>query len=167
MAQGNQMQINNNHFVSLHYRLTDDSGDLIESTFDTAKPMQYLHGRQQMPRGFEAAVEHLKTGEQLTFSLRPAEAYGLRSVNKKQRVPVKYLGHEGKLAAGKQVHINTENGVVPGTVIKVGKFSVDVDMNHPLAGKNLHFDVEVLAVRKASDEEISHGHSHAEGHCGN
>lgn len=161
------MQINNNHFVSLHFRLTDDSGDLIESTFDAAKPMQYLHGRQQMPRGFEAAVEHLKTGEHLTFSLRPAEAYGLRSVNKKQRVPIKYLAHEGKLVAGQQVQINTENGVMRGTIIKVGKFSVDVDMNHPLAGKNLHFDVEVLAVRKASDEEIAHGHSHAEGHCGN
>ncbi|MDE0841369.1 MAG: peptidylprolyl isomerase [Porticoccaceae bacterium] len=160
------MQINNNHFVSLHFRLTDDSGELIESTFDGAEPMQYLHGRQQMPRGFEAAIESLATGDQLTFSLRPAEAYGLRSVEKKQRVPIKYLTHEGPLSAGKQVHINTKQGIKPGTIIKVGKFNADVDMSHPLAGKNLHFDVEVLAVRKASAEEIAHGHSHAEGNCG-
>jgi FKBP-type peptidyl-prolyl cis-trans isomerase SlyD len=161
------MQINHNHFVSLHCRLTDDAGDLIESTFDAAKPMQNHHGRQQVPRGFESVLENLKTGEKLTFSRRPTEAFGLRSVNKKQRVSVKYLGHEDKLAAGKKVHINTKNGVVPRTVIKVGKFSVDVDMNHPLASKNLHFDVEVLTVRKASDEDIAHGHFHAEGHCGN
>lgn len=70
-----------------------------------------------------------------------------------------------KTQSRKNIHVNTDNGVKPGKVIKVGKFNVDVDMNHPLAGKNLNFTVEIVAIRKASETEISHGHVHGESGC--
>jgi len=96
----------------------------------------------------------------------PADGYGLRNVNNTQRIPTKYLKHEGKLSAGQTINVNTDKGVKPGTIIKVGKFNADVDMNHPLAGKNLHFDVEIIDIRAATEEEIAHGHVHGSGGCG-
>ena len=160
------MHVSANHVVSVHYNLRDDNNELIDSTYDDDKPMVYLHGRRQMIDGFEAAIANAVVGDRLTFSVMPAEGYGLRNINNTQRIPSKYLKHEGKLAVGKNVRVNTDNGVKPGSIIKVGKFNVDVDMNHPLAGKNLHFEVTILEIRKARDEEISHGHVHGDGGCG-
>jgi FKBP-type peptidyl-prolyl cis-trans isomerase SlyD len=118
-----------------------------------------------MIAGFESAIAKASVGDKLSFSVMPSDGYGLRNINNTQRIPSKYLKHEGKLTPGKKIHVNTDTGVKLGTVIKVGKFNVDVDMNHPLAGKNLHFDVEIIAIRKASDEEISHGHVHSDSGC--
>jgi len=151
--------------VTVHYILTDDSGNIIENTYDLNKPTVYLHGRGQMVRGFESQVSKATVGQKLSFTLMPAEAYGLRNINNKQRIPVKYLKHEGKLSAGKQVRVNTDSGVRHGTIIKVGKFNADVDMNHPLAGKNLHFQVEIVDIRQATESEISHGHAHGDKGC--
>ena len=157
------IQVAVNHAVSVHYNLKDDNNELLDSTYDDDKPLVYLHGRRQMITGFESAVSKANVGDKLSFSVMPGEGYGLRNINNIQRIPSKYLKHEGKLVAGKNIHVNTDSGVKPGTIIKVGKFNVDVDMNHPLAGKNLHFDVEIVAIRKATDEEISHGHIHGDG----
>ena len=88
-----------------------------------------------MVRGFESNLSQTTEGQKLSFSLMPAEAYGLRNINNTQRIPTKYLKHEGKLTAGKQIKVNTDSGVRHGTIIKAGKFNADVDMNHPLAGK--------------------------------
>lgn len=159
------IQVSVNHAVSVHYNLRDDNNELLDSTYDNNKPLVYLHGRRQMIAGFESAVNKASVGDKLSFSVMPAEGYGLRNINNTQRIPSKYLKHEGKLMPGKNIHVNTDNGVKPGTVIRVGKFNVDVDMNHPLAGKNLHFEVEIVAIRKATDEEISHGHVHGDGGC--
>ncbi|MDC1211383.1 peptidylprolyl isomerase, partial [Porticoccaceae bacterium] len=74
--------------------------------------------------------------------------------------------HEGKLSVGQGINVNTENGVKPGTIMKVGKFNADVDMNHPLAGKNLHFEIEVINIRPATEDEVGHGHVHGSGGCG-
>lgn len=159
------MQVTINHVVKVHYALRDDNHELIDSTYDKDKPLVYLHGRRQMISGFETAIAEAAVGDKLSFTVMPAEGYGLRNVNNTQRIPSKYLKHEGKLTPGKSIHVNTHTGVKPGTVIKVGKFNVDVDMNHPLAGKNLYFDVEVVDIRKATDDEIGHGHVHGEGGC--
>ncbi len=87
-------------------------------------------------------------------------------MNNMQRIPTKYLKHEGKLSVGQGINVNTENGVKPGTIMKVGKFNADVDMNHPLAGKNLHFEIEVINIRPATEDEVGHGHAHGSGGCG-
>ena len=118
-----------------------------------------------MISGFETAIARALVGDRLEFSVMPVDGYGLRNINNTQRIPSKYLKHEGKLVVGKSIHVNTDQGVKPGTVIKVGKFNVDVDMNHPLAGQNLHFEVEIVDIRKASEQEIAHGHVHGDGGC--
>lgn len=159
------MHVATNHVITVHYNLRDDNNKLIDSTYAEDKPMVYLHGRRQMIAGFESKVAKAVVGDKLSFSVMPSQGYGLRNVNNTQRIPNKYLKHEGKLIVGKDIHVNTDSGVKPGTIFKVGKFNVDVDMNHPLAGKNLHFEVEIINVRKAIDEEISHGHVHDEGSC--
>ena len=97
------------------------------------------------------------------MDLSAAQAYGERQEGQVQRIPAKYLKHEGKMKPGQIVRFRDDQGVRQARVIKVGKFSVDVDTNHPLAGKNLHFDIEIVDVREASAEEVSHGHAHGPG----
>ena len=159
------MHVTAHHIISVHYTLTDDNNELIDSTYESGETMVYLHGRGQMIRGFEKAVSKAEIGQTLTFNLSPSEGYGLRNVNNVKRIPIKYLKHEGKLTLGKSIHVNTDNGVKPGSIIKVGKFNVDVDMNHPLAGKNLNFGAEIFDIRKATEQEISHGHVHGPKGC--
>ena len=151
------MHISSNKVVTVHYILSDDNQNVIENTYDIGKPTVYLHGRNQMVRGFESNLSQSTVGQKLTFCLMPSEAYGLKNINNTQRIPIKYLKHEGKLTSGKQIKVNTDSGVRHGTIIKAGKFNADVDINHPLAGKNLHFNVEVLCIREATADEISRG----------
>jgi FKBP-type peptidyl-prolyl cis-trans isomerase SlyD len=160
------MQVSHNHVITLHYQLKDDHEAILDKNYDGEEPMVYLHGHRQMIRGFEAAVKGAAVGEKREFTVMPADGYGLRNVNNTQRIPTKYLKHEGKLSIGQSINVNTDNGVKPGTIIKVGKFNADVDMNHPLAGKNLHFEVEIIDIRPATAEEIAHGHVHGSGGCG-
>jgi FKBP-type peptidyl-prolyl cis-trans isomerase SlyD len=91
------------------------------------------------------------------------EAYGERRENRIQRIPSKHFRNAGKLRPGQWVSIQTRSGAVQAAVVKVGRFNVDVDTNHPLAGQSLTFDVEVMSVRDATPEEISHGHVHGPG----
>ena len=147
--KGYLMHISSNKVVTVHYILSDDNQNVIENTYDIGKPTVYLHGRNQMLRGFESNLSKSTTGQKLSFSLMPSEAYGLKNVNNTQRIPIKYLKHEGKLIPGKQIKVNTDVGVRHGTIIKAGKFNADVDMNHPLAGKNLHFEVEISGYSRS------------------
>ena len=160
------MHVTHNHVITLNYQLKDDNEVILDKSDDSENPMVYLHGHRKMIRGFEAAIKGAVAGEKRAFTVMPADGYGLRNVNNTQRIPTKYLKHEGKLSVGQSININTDNGVKPGTIIKVGKFNADVDMNHPLAGKNLHFEVEIVDIRAATAEEIAHGHVHGGGGCG-
>ncbi|MDG0969220.1 MAG: peptidylprolyl isomerase [Porticoccaceae bacterium] len=154
------MKVNVHHIISLHYTLVGSNNELISTTYGTSEPMVYLHGSGQMVKGFEQAVANAEIGQKLSLSLMPSQAYGLRNINKIQRIPTKYLRHEGTLVVGKKIHVNTDNGVKPGTVVKCGKFNVDVDLNHALAGKKLTFCVEIVAIRKATAKEIADGYMH-------
>ena len=160
------MHVTHNHVITLHYQLKDDNEVILDKSYDSEEPMVYLHGHRQMIRGFEAAIKDAVVGEKRAFTVMPADGYGLRNVNNTQRIPVKYLKHEGKLSAGQSINVNTENGIKPGTIIKLGKFNADVDMNHPLAGKILHFEIEIIDIRAATEQETSHGHVHGSGGCG-
>ncbi len=106
-------------------------------------------------------------GEKINVTLEPEQAYGLRREGAIQRVPIKHL-HEhstrkDKLKPGMLVRVNTPNGPWEAIVAKVGKFNVDIDSNHPLAGKTLTFDIEIMNVRDATDDELAHGHAHGIG----
>ncbi|WP_372799059.1 peptidylprolyl isomerase [Litorivivens sp.] len=156
------MQIEKNRVVSFHYRLSEQSGSEIEHSYD-GEPSLYLHGARNILPALEKALAGLSAGDKIEVSLTPEQAYGLRQEGRVQRIPAKYLKHEGKMKPGQVVRYRDDNGTQQATVIKVGKFSVDVDANHPLAGKALEFAIEIVDVREASADEIAHGHAHGPG----
>jgi FKBP-type peptidyl-prolyl cis-trans isomerase SlyD len=156
------MQATKDTVVSFHYTLTDEAGNEVESSYDH-EPNLFLFGHNNILPGMENAIEGKVAGDKFNVVLSPAEAFGIKQENSVQRVPAKYLKHEGKMQPGQTVRINTSEGTRVGTVVKVGKFNVDVDMNHPLADQTVNFAIEILEVRAASDEEIAHGHAHGIG----
>lgn len=159
------MQINADKVVSFHYRLREND-ELLESSYE-GEPTLYLHGHSNLLPALEEAFTGKSGGEQFTVELNPEQAYGLRKEGATQRIPIKHLHNyaalKNKLKPGMRVAVNTEHGPWEATVVKVGKFNVDIDSNHPLAGKTLTFEIEVVSVREATDEELAHGHAHGVG----
>lgn len=156
------MDIQRHTVVSFHYTLRDVSGEELETSRD-GEPSVYLHGANNILPGLEKSLTGRTEGDVFSVSLDAGDAYGVRDPQRQQRVPVKHLVHKGRLRPGMLVQINTADGRMPATVIKVGKFSADLDTNHPLAGRDLVFDIEVIGVRAASEEEIAHRHAHGPG----
>ncbi|MBU2180709.1 MAG: peptidylprolyl isomerase [Gammaproteobacteria bacterium] len=155
------MKITQNTVVQLHYQLSDENG-LLESSAQS-EPLLYLHGHQNMLPAIEAALSDKTVGDKLDLVLTPEQAYGERRDDAVQSVMVKHLQGAKKWKAGMSAVIETEQGPRQVTIIKMGMFKADVDTNHPLAGKTLTFNFEVLDVRAASDDEIAHGHAHGIG----
>lgn len=156
------MNIENNKVVSFYFKLSDTNGNEIESNHG-GEPVSYLYGQRNILLALESEMMGKKSGDIFTVTLKPEEAYGLPKEDAVSRVPIKHLLTKGKLKAGQAVKIKTPNGQRDATIIKVGRFNVDVDNNHPLAGKSLIFDIEIADVRAATAEELSHGHSHGVG----
>lgn len=159
------MTIAKNSVVQFHYTLSHDGKEL-ESSKD-GDPVAYLHGHGNIISGLEKHMEGKESGNTFNADIPAAEAYGLRQEGSIQRVPIKHLMGDKKqnarLRPGMVVNVNTEDGPRQAVVIKAGKFNVDLDTNHPLAGKDLHFDVEIVDIRDASEDEIAHGHAHGVG----
>ncbi|MFK7830189.1 MAG: peptidylprolyl isomerase [Congregibacter sp.] len=156
------MDIQRHTVVSFHYTLSDANGEELETSRD-GEPSTYLHGADNILPGLERGMTGKAAGDVFSVSLEAVNAYGVRDPQRQQRVPVKHLLHKGRLRKGMLVEINTQEGRRPATVVKLGKFSADLDTNHPLAGRDLVFDIEVLEVRAASNEEIAHRHVHGPG----
>jgi FKBP-type peptidyl-prolyl cis-trans isomerase SlyD len=157
------MQIENGSVVSFFYTLSDTAGNAIESNRDSDATV-YLHGANNIVPKLEAAFAGKKAGDHFELTLGPLDAYGERRDNTIQRVPAKYLTHTGKkLVPGQAVQLSTSEGVTLVTVVKVGKFSVDVDTNHPLAGQTLNYAIDIVDVRAATDDEKAHKHAHGVG----
>ena len=153
------MTIQDRKAVSFHYTLTNQDGEQIETT-QNREPMTYLHGAYNIIRGLESAMAGRSVGDEFQVTIEPADAYGEKNEAKFQRISAKHFRFPKKLKPGQVVGLQSEKGPVQVTIIKVGRFNVDVDTNHPLAGQVLTFDVEVSAVRDATKEEIAHGHVH-------
>lgn len=156
------MKIEKNKVVQFNYVLSDASGEELERS-EQGKPSAYLHGYGNILFGLEAAMQGRQAGDVVDVTLPPERAYGLRREGARQRVPIKHLLSKGKLRPGMIVKINSDQGPKDATVIKVGKFNVDIDSNHPLAGQELTFKIDILDVRDATDEEKAHGHAHGVG----
>ena len=125
--------------------------------------MVYLHGANNIIGGLEKAMEGRSISDTFSVTLEPEEAYGIRNESNIQRVPLKRLKGIGKIVVGQVLNLQTDKGPVQVTVLKVGRFNVDVDGNHPLAGNTLTFEVEITDIREASKEETQHGHVHGPG----
>ena len=156
------MIIERHRVVTFHYTLFNASNEVLESSKDST-PSAYLHGANNILPALEKELAGKAAGDTVSATLSAKEAYGERDPKRQQRVPVKHLRFKGKLQPGQVVQVNTDRGPQPATVIKAGKFSADLDTNHPLAGQELTFDIEILDVRAALPEEISHGHVHGPG----
>jgi FKBP-type peptidyl-prolyl cis-trans isomerase SlyD len=148
--------------VSFHYALSNAEGEELESTRDR-QPMTYLHGARNIIPGLEKAMVGKVAGDRFRVTIEPADAYGEHRPGNFQRIPAKHFRDPRRLQPGQRVSIQTRRGPIQASVVKVGRFNVDVDANHPLAGQTLTFEVEVIAVRDATGEEISHGHVHGAG----
>ena len=155
------MKIEDNHVVRFHYTVSEPGQGKIESSREL-EPISVLIGHGNIIAGLETAMKGREAGESFEVTVAPSEAYGERRDGMVQRVPRKHF-KGAKLAPGMQVMLPTGQGQRAMTVKKVGISVVDVDLNHPMAGKTLSFDVEILDVREASAEEISHKHAHGDG----
>ena len=156
------MQIARNKVVSIHYTLRDEHGTVLDSSQGRA-PLTYLHGKGNIIPGLEQALDGKAAGEKLDVSVAPDQAYGARDERLVQVLPRSRLPEGTQLAPGLQLRVEGRQGPRLARVIKVERDFVTVDANHPLAGRTLHFSVEVAEVRKATHEEVSHGHVHGPG----
>ena len=156
------MTIQDRKAVSFHYTLSNQDGEQIETT-KNREPMTYLHGAYNIIPGLETAMAGRSVGDEFQVTIEPADAYGEKKEAKFQRIPAKHFRFPKKLKPGQVVGLQSKKGPVQVTIIKIGRFNVDVDTNHPLAGQVLTFEVEVSAVRDATKEEIAHGHVHGPG----
>jgi len=156
------MQITKDTVALFHYTLKNDEEQIIESTAGK-EATAYLQGHGGMIRGVQSALEGKKAGDSFSITVHPQEGYGERKDDAIQRVPVKHLVGSKKLRPGMIATVHTENGQRQVSIVKMGKFMAKVDTNHPLAGQILHFDIEIVEVREATAEEVSHGHAHGAG----
>lgn len=152
-----------NRVVRFHYRILDDSGEAIESSFD-GEPALSLLGHGNLLPGLEEALLGRGSGEQFAVTLEPAKAFGVRREGRIERVSKKHFPKGARFRPGSRLQLRTgESQVRTVTVLKVGNKFVDVDLNHPLAGQPVTFEVEILEVRDATPEEKAHGHAHGAG----
>ncbi|GAA4880690.1 peptidylprolyl isomerase [Ferrimonas pelagia] len=159
------MNIDTNTVVTLHYRLRDAKGEIIEESFG-AEPMQYMHGTNSMIPGLEQQLQDKQSGDKFIADVTSADAYGEYQDELKQEVPLSAFEGVEDIVPGMRFIAETDVGPRPVTVTEVRDDSVIVDGNHPMAGQSLHFEVEVVEVRAATEEEIAHGHVHGQGGCG-
>ncbi len=156
------MQAEKDKVVYFHYSVSEAEGAEIENS-RKGEPMPFLFGHGGIVPGLEEAIAGHVAGDRFDVVLQPEQAYGLRQEDAVQRVPKKYFANAAKLKPGMATVLKTNTGPRSVIVAKVGSSVVDVDLNHPLAGKTLRFDVEITDVRDATAEEIAHGHVHGEG----
>jgi len=158
------MQIGDQKVVTLHYTLTDNDGRVIDKSEDGS--FAYLHGSRNIIPGLENALEGKSAGEELSVSIIPEEAYGVRDESMLQQIPKNMFEDTSQIAVGTQFQAQGPNGeMLVVSVMEVAEEHVVVDGNHPLAGIELNFDVKIIDVRDASEEEVEHGHVHGpEGH---
>ena len=158
------MNVADSTVVSIHYTLTDDAGQVIDSS-SGRDPLAYLHGAGNIVPGLEKALEGKAPGDRLDVVVQPEEGYGVRHEGLVQTLPRAVFQGIDTVEPGMQFTAQGPNGPMHVVVTNVAGDEVTIDGNHPLAGQTLNFAVEVVEVRAASDEERSHGHVHGpDGH---
>ena len=155
------MTVENGKVVSFHYTLTNAQGDVLDQSQE--HPMPYLHGAGNIIPGLEKELAGKKVGDKLTVNVPAAEAYGEYHEQLVNDVPREAFQGVDQIEPGMQFQANTPEGVQVITVKAVNGETVTVDANHPLAGQDLNFDVEIVEVREATEEESAHGHVHGVG----
>jgi len=152
------MKIGKHKVAAIHYTLRDNDGNVLD-TSDGRDPLYYIQGIGNLILGMEEGLEGKGTGDKVQIKIAPEKGYGQLDPELVQQVPMSAFGGQ---EVKKGMRFNTNHGEVV-TVTEVSQDTVTVDGNHPLAGVELNFDVEVMEVREATSDEISHGHVHGPG----
>ena len=155
------MKIEKDRVVRFHYSVGEVGAEPTETSRER-EPLAILIGHGNIIPGLEKAMDGREAGDSFSTDVPPADAYGEKREGLTQRVPKKHFEGQ-RLEPGMQVMLNTNFGPRAVTIQKVGMSVVDIDLNHPMAGKELHFDIEIVEVREASAEELAHGHVHGDG----
>ncbi|HET6470226.1 MAG TPA: peptidylprolyl isomerase [Pseudomonadales bacterium] len=157
------MQIADDRVVSIHYTLTNDAGETIDSSAG-GDPLAYLHGHGNLIDGLESQLRGRVAGDKLDVRVAPRDGYGETDPALVQQVPRSAFGDVSDLRVGMRFQTQSPRGGPQVVVVTaVADDVVHVDGNHPLAGQYLNFAVEVTEVRAASKEELQHGHVHGAG----
>ncbi len=151
--------------VSIHYTLKAPDGTLLDSS-EGSDPLLYLHGAENIVPGLEKQLTGKAVGDKVVAVVPAAEGYGERTGPEPQKVPRTELPADADLIPGMQIIAESGDGqAFPLWIVEADDEHFTVDHNHPLAGVTLHFDVEIAAIRAATDEEKAHGHPHGpDGH---
>jgi len=152
------MQIAKHKVAAIHYTLTNNEGKVLDSSVGR-EPLHYIQGIGNLIPGMEEGLEGKKQGDKVNLKVSPEKGYGVKSEELIQKVPRSAFGDQ-KIEKGMQFQTN-QGGVV--TVTNVGLSEITVDANHPLAGVELNFAVEVISIREATEDELAHGHVHGPG----
>ncbi len=154
------MKIENGRIVSLDYRLHLGDGDIVDESLP-GDPLVYLHGAGQVVPGLERGLEGLIAGDERNVVVEPRDGYGEYQPDGLQEVPRNAFPRDVQLEIGQQFEARSPDGdTFPMIVKELRRESIVVDLNHPLAGRTLHFDVRVISVRVATQAELAHGHAH-------
>ncbi|NQV14262.1 peptidylprolyl isomerase [bacterium] len=156
------MIITKDKVVSIDYTLTNDNGEVLDSS-SGRDPLGFLHGHGNLIPSLEKELEGKVKGDKLIAIIAPDQAYGIRKDEMVQEIPLENFQDASQVKVGVQLQVENEHEVRIATIMAVSESSATVDMNHPLADKTLHFDVEVMDVREPSQEELEHGHVHGAG----
>lgn len=160
------MEIQHNSVVGMHYTLKNDDGEVIDSS-EGGTPLVFIQGHGNIIHGLESALAGLKVGDSKEVVVEPVDGYGEYDDELVQEVPRSAFEGIDTLEVGMQFHADTEDGIVPITVMEISDDVITVDGNHELAGERLYFSVTIDSIREATAEELAHGHIHGEDddHC--
>jgi FKBP-type peptidyl-prolyl cis-trans isomerase SlyD len=153
------MQISNDLVGSIHYTLKNAEGEVLDSS-EGQEPLEYVHGKGNIVVGLEKALEGKSVGDKLSVEVSPEEGYGEYDDTLIQELPKDMFAGVEDIEVGMEFHAQTQDGMQVIEVIGVDGETITVNGNHPMAGKSLHFEVEVTHIREATEDELSHGHVH-------
>jgi FKBP-type peptidyl-prolyl cis-trans isomerase SlyD len=153
------MTIKDNKAIEIHYILKDKNGEVLDSSQSQA-PLAYIHGKGNIIIGLEKELEGKKVGDKFNATIQPGEAYGIRDEKLVQTTSLTNFKDKTQVKLHAQFRVETKEGPRLAIITKIEDEKVTIDLNHPLAGEELHFEVEVVTIRDATEEEISHGHVH-------
>lgn len=152
--------ITDGQVVSMNYVLTDTAGNVLDAS--QGQPLQYLQGHRNIIPGLEKELAGLKPGDRKKVTVQPSDGYGQHNPELVFSLPLEQFGGQTP-QAGMMVQLESPEGVVMATIVSVDAQNVSLDANHPLAGQVLNFEVEIVEIRDASPEELTHGHPHGPG----
>ncbi|MBC7531564.1 MAG: peptidylprolyl isomerase [Oligoflexus sp.] len=156
------MTVSQNLVVTMNYSVKDEDGKIIDSS-EGHEPLSFIQGTGSIIPGLEREILGKRKGDKFTIRVLPEDGYGPVDPSLVEIVPRAQFAGVKNLAVGMQLQAQTDDDTMVVTVVSLSEDEVTVDENHPLAGKTLDFELELLDVRDATAEELQHGHVHGIG----